>query len=251
MMPDGPSNITSRTSMSVSPTRAMRPYFASFLVKGGKPRTSALTHSAPSRVLPAPRPPSTSHVSWGSGSGYCLKRPCPTHSAAMSGACSLLMFSSHHLICELTGKCDHAVIEALECGGHFFIGSVLLLLGALEEMRRLADLLHHAQHGRHRVDARLVVLAACPAALGADRLELAHEPVRQHGKPSFEHLRTFAGGIRTPAFPLRLCCYAPDGAPRDARQHVEGHRRTLVERTKSLAGATGFAAHPSSSHSFS
>jgi len=59
-MPDGPSIITSRTSASVSPTRAKRPYLRR--VKGDSPCTSAFTHSAPSRVLPAPRPPVTSQM---------------------------------------------------------------------------------------------------------------------------------------------------------------------------------------------
>ena len=46
-MPDGPSTMTSRVSAAVGPTRAMRRRPAS---------TCALTHSAPLRVLPKPRP---------------------------------------------------------------------------------------------------------------------------------------------------------------------------------------------------
>ncbi len=51
-----PSIITSRTSCSVSPTSAMRAALP--LLE----RDAALTHSAPARVLPAPRPPRISQV---------------------------------------------------------------------------------------------------------------------------------------------------------------------------------------------
>src|SRR4029078_8143725 len=59
-MPAGPSIMTSRASCSVSPTSAIfrhgcPPY-------GDAPLTKARTHSAPNLVLPAPRPPSISHV---------------------------------------------------------------------------------------------------------------------------------------------------------------------------------------------
>ena len=60
MMPDGPNTITSRASSSVSPTRATRE-----LVPGSPglpPSTCARTHSAPARVLPAPRPPRMTQV---------------------------------------------------------------------------------------------------------------------------------------------------------------------------------------------
>ena len=54
--PETPSTITSRASCSVSPTSAIGPSAASL------PLASFRTHSAPARVLPAPRPPSRSQV---------------------------------------------------------------------------------------------------------------------------------------------------------------------------------------------
>jgi hypothetical protein len=69
--PDGPSIITSRAAAKVSPTSAMRATGLS--VKPRKPPTSALTHSAPVRVLPAPRPPITSQIVQASASGSCAK----------------------------------------------------------------------------------------------------------------------------------------------------------------------------------
>src|SRR6476659_5720808 len=53
-----PSTMTSRVSRSVSPTSAMRAF--------GSLMATARTHSAPARVLPAPRPPRMSHVVHGS-----------------------------------------------------------------------------------------------------------------------------------------------------------------------------------------
>ena len=58
--PETPSIITSRTSCSVSPTSAMRPTARS--VYSRSPSASPRTHSAPARVLPAPRPPRMSQV---------------------------------------------------------------------------------------------------------------------------------------------------------------------------------------------
>jgi hypothetical protein len=55
--------MTSRTSAIVSPTSAMRSARRS--AKPTIPPTMALTHSAPARVLPAPRPPTMSQVGQG------------------------------------------------------------------------------------------------------------------------------------------------------------------------------------------
>ena len=70
--PDTPSIITRRTSWIVSPTSAMRR--ARTEPSGLRPSALARTHSAPARVLPAPRPPMTSHTRQG----------CP--SAVVSGS---------------------------------------------------------------------------------------------------------------------------------------------------------------------
>ena len=59
-IPDGPNTITSRACASVSPTRATREQ--SPASPGPPPSTCARTHSAPARVLPAPRPPRTTQV---------------------------------------------------------------------------------------------------------------------------------------------------------------------------------------------
>lgn len=56
--PETPSTMTSRTSAIVSPTRAMGETGSA----PSRPSACALTHSAPVRVLPAPRPPRTSHT---------------------------------------------------------------------------------------------------------------------------------------------------------------------------------------------
>ena len=53
--PTAPNTITSRASSSVSPTRATREHAPGS--PGFAPSTCARTHSAPARVLPAPRPP--------------------------------------------------------------------------------------------------------------------------------------------------------------------------------------------------
>jgi hypothetical protein len=58
--PDGPSTITSRAAAKVSPTSAMRPQPGS--AKPGSAMAMPRTHSVPVRVLPAPRPPSTSQI---------------------------------------------------------------------------------------------------------------------------------------------------------------------------------------------
>ena len=60
MMPDVPNTMTSRAWSIVSPTRATRE-----LVPGSPglpPSTCARIHSAPARVLPAPRPPRMTQV---------------------------------------------------------------------------------------------------------------------------------------------------------------------------------------------
>src|SRR5262249_60587267 len=58
--PLGPSIITSRASCSVSPTSAtLRQRFSPY---GAVPLATPRTHSAPSLVFPAPRPPSISQV---------------------------------------------------------------------------------------------------------------------------------------------------------------------------------------------
>ena len=59
-MPLSPNTITSRTCSIVSPTSATRRERPTS--NGREPSTSARTHSAPARVLPAPRPPMTTHV---------------------------------------------------------------------------------------------------------------------------------------------------------------------------------------------
>ena len=61
--PETPSTITSRTSAAVSPISAMRP--SGRIENCARPSASAFTHSAPARVLPAPRPPRISHVRHG------------------------------------------------------------------------------------------------------------------------------------------------------------------------------------------
>jgi len=54
-MPLSPNTITSRTWSKVSPTSATRRALPGS--SGRAPSTCARTHSAPARVLPAPRPP--------------------------------------------------------------------------------------------------------------------------------------------------------------------------------------------------
>jgi len=58
--PGRPSIMTSRAAAKVSPTSAMRP--TGSCVSQPKPEARPITHSAPARVLPAPRPPRTSQV---------------------------------------------------------------------------------------------------------------------------------------------------------------------------------------------
>jgi len=59
-IPDGPKTITSRAWSSVSPTSATARAAPSS--NGPGPSTIDLTHSAPARVLPAPRPPMQTQV---------------------------------------------------------------------------------------------------------------------------------------------------------------------------------------------
>jgi hypothetical protein len=61
--PETPSIITSRTSCSVSPTSAIRA--TGWHANGASPSAWQRTHSAPPRVLPAPRPPIISQLSHG------------------------------------------------------------------------------------------------------------------------------------------------------------------------------------------
>ena len=62
-MPETPSIITSRASCSVSPTSATGDSLSpSDVANGVMPCVMPRTHSAPARVLPAPRPHSISQV---------------------------------------------------------------------------------------------------------------------------------------------------------------------------------------------
>ncbi len=64
-MPETPSTITSRASPSVSATSAIR---------SPGVRASSSTHSAPARVLPAPRPPIISQHRQSPSGGTCAGR---------------------------------------------------------------------------------------------------------------------------------------------------------------------------------
>src|SRR6185312_16083057 len=111
-MPDGPSIITSRTSPSVSPIRAICRCL--FLAKGENPRTRLFTHSAPRRVFPAPRPPTTSQVAGDEFSKYCSMRAFSSHSPAMLPSPSSLRFSAHQLPCVSLSQFDNSLVDALE-----------------------------------------------------------------------------------------------------------------------------------------
>ncbi len=90
-MPAGPSIMTSRASCSVSPTSAM--WRCACSAYGPSPIASARTHSAPSRVLPAPRPASTSQVVQGlalapnAGGSWCA---CASATKSRSSAATSL-----------------------------------------------------------------------------------------------------------------------------------------------------------------
>src|SRR5690606_4515302 len=146
-MPEGPSIITSRTSPRVSPTRAMRPYL--YAAKGGKPRTNAFTHSAPSRVLPEPRPLITSQISRSlAATGYCACRACCRLSSSSrhtsSGLVSALpVHGGGEFASELYGT----GIDKGERGGQFCIAFVLFLCGAPGHWDHLPELLDHPEHG--------------------------------------------------------------------------------------------------------
>jgi hypothetical protein len=74
--PDSPSIITSRASWKVGAISAMRfarPY-----------RASALTHSAPARVLPAPRPPRNTQARHSPAGASCSARPQNSQSRSNS-----------------------------------------------------------------------------------------------------------------------------------------------------------------------
>jgi hypothetical protein len=70
----GPSTITLRASAKVSPISAMRR--EALRAKSGSPSAMPRTHSAPVRVLPAPRPPSMSQVVQGARSRARPGRRC-------------------------------------------------------------------------------------------------------------------------------------------------------------------------------
>ena len=65
--PLSPSTITARACSIVSPQSAIGPPSSGFLAR-------ALTHSAPARVLPEPRPPSISQVVQSPSDGSCSGR---------------------------------------------------------------------------------------------------------------------------------------------------------------------------------
>ena len=78
--PDSPSTITARASRKVapiSPTRFMRP-----------DRTPSATHSAPARVLPAPRPPRNSQMRQSPGGGRWATRAQKSHPPSSRAATS-------------------------------------------------------------------------------------------------------------------------------------------------------------------
>ena len=78
--PDSPSIMTSRASAEVRATSATR-----FL----PPFTCCLTHSAPARVLPNPRPAIRSQVRHGTPVGACwLGRPTNRQSRTSASSCS-------------------------------------------------------------------------------------------------------------------------------------------------------------------
>src|ERR1700722_10058179 len=74
--PLDPSTIVSRQSAAVGPTKAIRATLAA--------SANDLTHSAPQRVLPHPRPANTSHVDQSPGGGNCsdLAFDAQSHSSA-------------------------------------------------------------------------------------------------------------------------------------------------------------------------
>src|SRR6185312_391044 len=83
--PDAPSIITARASLKVAPTSAMR--------RMRLARTPLATHSAPARVLPAPRPPRKSHKRQRPSGASCSSRALNFHSGRRSAATSSVIVS--------------------------------------------------------------------------------------------------------------------------------------------------------------
>src|SRR5690606_32615438 len=95
---------------------------------GANPRASALTHSAPSRVLPDPRPPTTSQFGLTMPGRYCLPRACEIHSRLARTSCIGVRAACSQFLCEMSGKLDDLGVELVEDVGdisipyHLFFG---------------------------------------------------------------------------------------------------------------------------------
>ena len=128
-----PSIITSRTSAKVSPTRAMRP---TGLPSAPRPQARLLTHSAPARVLPAPRPPRISQT---------VQGPPPWASAGGLWSLRLHRSQSNFRRWTSAGLSRHSpssraplVSESRKASSNFV--SELLEIGAVDGMRGLLGL---------------------------------------------------------------------------------------------------------------
>lgn len=99
---------------------AIRPYF--WLANGRNPFTSAFTHSAPSLVFPAPRPPRTSQMSRSlPPAGYCAIRAVPTHSRSTFAAIGAERCLAAQGSSELASELNDTGVHEGECGGQFCI----------------------------------------------------------------------------------------------------------------------------------
>src|SRR5690606_2904365 len=130
---------------------------------GPSPRASAFTHSAPSRVLPEPRPPTTSQLTTGARpsssnpSGYCASRACPTQASRSSFSRSGVSTRRDQLACKSLSQFDDAIVDAPEYGGQLFIAQFFFFLLRAFRGQHLPAL-HHAHEGDKRLDLGLLDL---------------------------------------------------------------------------------------------